>query len=96
MPQILAISQVVIAKTRNLSAAGAAPLSFMLVLTWAVTAWAQPAPPPRYDPRQTEKSIENLEAGQDRPKPAVRLPSRAKTGNTHQYQATVQAQGCVD
>ena len=50
----------------------------MLVLTWAVTAWAQPAPPPRYDPRQTEKSIENLEAGQDRPKPAVRLPSVPK------------------
>jgi hemolysin activation/secretion protein len=49
----------------------------MLVLTWA-TASAQPAPTPPYDPRQTEKSIENLEAGQDRPKPAVRLPSVPK------------------
>jgi hemolysin activation/secretion protein len=38
----------------------------------------QPAPTPPYDPRQTEKSIENLEAGQDRPKPAVRLPSVPK------------------
>jgi hypothetical protein len=88
MPRILAISQAVIAKTRNLSAAGAAPLLLTLVLTWAVSAWAQPAPPPRYDPRQTEKSIENLEAG-----PSA---ERAKTGNTCQYQATVQAQGCVD
>jgi|SoiMetStandDraft_5_1073268.scaffolds.fasta_scaffold00052_5 hemolysin activation/secretion protein len=77
MPRILAISQSVIAKTRDLSAAGAAPLLLTLVLTWAVSAWAQSAPP-RYDPRQTEKSIENLEAGRDRPKPAVRLPSVPK------------------
>ncbi|MGC1093959.1 MAG: POTRA domain-containing protein [Pseudolabrys sp.] len=80
MPRILANSSRVIAQTRKRVAAGAPPLLLMLALAWAVPAWAQQAaPPPRYDPRQTEKSIENLEAGQDRAKPAVRLPSVPKT-----------------
>jgi hemolysin activation/secretion protein len=75
MSRILAISQAVIAATPNRAAAGVAPLLLMLVLTWA-TAWAAPAP--RYDPRQTEKSIENLGTGQGGPKPSVRLPSVPK------------------
>jgi len=52
----------------------------MLAWAWALPAWAQQgAPPPRYDPRQTEKNIQDLEAGQDRTKPSVRLPSIPKT-----------------
>jgi hemolysin activation/secretion protein len=80
MPRILANFPRVIAQTRKRAGTGVAPLFLMLTLAWAVPAWAQqPAAPPRYDPRQTEKKIENLEAGQDRAKPSVRLPGIPKT-----------------
>ncbi|MGA8823425.1 MAG: hypothetical protein WB613_11445, partial [Pseudolabrys sp.] len=70
MPRILANSSRVIAQTRKRAAAGVPPLLLMLTLAWAAPVWAQqPVAPPRYDPRQTEKSIENLEGGQDRAKP---------------------------
>lgn len=35
----------------------------------------QPIAAPRYDPRQTEKSIEQLQSGQERAKPPVRMPN---------------------
>ena len=79
MPRILANPPGLIAQTRKRAADGVPLLLLMLALTWAVPVWAQQAvPPPRYDPRQTEKSIENLEGGQDRARPAVRLPSVPK------------------
>jgi hemolysin activation/secretion protein len=80
MPRILVNVPRVIAQARRRLGAGVAPFFLMLGLAWAVPAWAQQAaPPPRYDPRQTEQKIENLEAGQDRPKPSVRLPAVPKT-----------------
>jgi hemolysin activation/secretion protein len=64
------------AQTRKPAAAAFAPLLFIFALTCAVPARAQqPISPPRYDPRQTEKSIQNLEAGQDKPAPSIRLPT---------------------
>lgn len=80
MPRILAKFPSVITKTRKWASAGPASLLLILALAGALPAWAQQAaPPPRYDPRQTEQKIENLEAGQNRPKPSVRVPSIAKS-----------------
>jgi hemolysin activation/secretion protein len=80
MPRILANFPRVVAQTWKRAGAGLAPLLLILTLAGASPAWAQQAvPPPRYDPRQTEKNIENLEAGQDRTKPSVRLPGIPKT-----------------
>ncbi|HET7803653.1 MAG TPA: POTRA domain-containing protein [Pseudolabrys sp.] len=57
-------------------AAALALLELTLVLAWTSDTWAQqPAAAPRYDPRQTEKSIETLQSEQERRKPPVRLPS---------------------
>jgi len=80
MPRILATLLSVIAQTRKPDTTVFAPLLLILALTCGAPAWAQqPIPPPRYDPRQTEKSIENLEAGQDSHAPSVRLPTIPKT-----------------
>ena len=50
-------------------------LEVILVFAWASNTWAQqPSAAPRYDPRQTEKSIETLQSEQERNKPPVRLP----------------------
>lgn len=80
MPRILANFPRFTAQTRKQAVTGVAALFLMLTLAWAAPVWAQqPVAPPRYDPRQTEKKIENLEAGQDRAKPSVRLPGIPKT-----------------
>src|SRR5215467_1501021 len=76
MPRILANFPRLITKTRKWPVAAVAAL--FLTLGWATAARAQQAAPPRYDPRQTEQKIENLEAGQNRSKPSVRLPGLAK------------------
>jgi hemolysin activation/secretion protein len=79
MPRILANFQRLIARMRKWPVAGRALLFLTLTLGWAAPAWAQQGvAPPRYDPRQTEQKIENLEAGQNRPKPSVRLPNIPK------------------
>ena len=80
MPRILANFPEVMKQTQKWPVAGIALLFLMATLAWAAPAWAQQsASPPRYDPRQTEKKIEDLEAGQERTKPAVRLPGIPKT-----------------
>ena len=57
-------------------AAALALIALTVVLAWAGDTWAQqPTAAPRYDPRQTEKSIETLQSEQERRKPPVRLPS---------------------
>jgi hemolysin activation/secretion protein len=78
MPRILAVAQGIIPQRCHCRIAG----NWLLALTVAVgpvgIAWAQSTPPPRYDPRQTEKTIEKMEEGQRRLKPPVRLPGVAK------------------
>ena len=49
-------------------------LELILVVAWTGDTQAQQSAP-RYDPRQTEKSIETLQSEQERRKPPVRLPS---------------------
>ena len=78
MPRILANPPGLIAQTRKRAADGVALLLLMLAFVGRAGVGAAGGPPPRYDPRQTEKSIENLEAGQDRAKPPVRLPGIPK------------------
>lgn len=55
-------------------AAVLALLAVTFVFAWTNDTWAQQSAP-RYDPRQTEKSIETLQSEQERRKPPVRLPS---------------------
>src|SRR5690242_7935625 len=52
----------------------AALLAFSLAAPGIARA-QQPIAAPRYDPRQTEKSIEQLQSGQERAKPPVRMPN---------------------
>src|SRR5262245_44231890 len=54
--------------------AGLALLELTLILAWPGDMRAQQGAP-RYDPRQTEKSIDTLQSEQERRKPPVRLPS---------------------
>jgi hemolysin activation/secretion protein len=79
MLRIPALSQNVVAGPHNLLSTGVQILGLTMVVMWAGSAWAQQsAAPPRYDPRQTEKSIETLQNGQGQGKPPVRLPSVPK------------------
>lgn len=73
MPRIFATS--LVSKAFLARAAALALLELILVFAWAGSTWAQSSGAPRYDPRQTEKSIDTLQSEQERRKPPVRLPS---------------------
>jgi hemolysin activation/secretion protein len=74
MPRILASLPNLFTQAFLPRAAILALLALTLVLAWTNDTWAQQSAP-RYDPRQTEKSIETLQSEQERRKPPVRLPS---------------------
>jgi len=77
MTRFLASFQDFAAKLRKISPTGVPLLALIISLAWSGATWAQQAPSqPRYNPQQTEKSLEMLQ-GQQRPraKPPIRLPS---------------------
>jgi hemolysin activation/secretion protein len=74
MPRILASLPNLLTQAFLPRAAVLALLALTLVLAWTNDTLAQQSAP-RYDPRQTEKSIDTLQSEQERRKPPVRLPS---------------------
>src|SRR5215831_679206 len=76
MPRFLATFTI---QPRHL--AGRAPCAALIIsLVWGGQSWAQQGPSqPRYNPQQTEQSLERLQGEQNRRgKPAVRLPTVPK------------------
>src|SRR5690349_1848440 len=78
MPRILAVAQAIIFLRCRGRTAGICLLALTMGFAPVGIAWAQSTPPARYDPRQTEKTIEKMEEGQRRLKPPVRLPGVAQ------------------
>jgi len=81
MPRIFASLPNLVSQAFLPRAAALALLELTLVLAWPGDTRAQQGAP-RYDPRQTEKSIDMLQSEQERSKPPVRLPSAPATSVT--------------
>jgi hemolysin activation/secretion protein len=72
MPRVFATNRVFKA---FLARAATLALLELILFAWTGNTWAQSSGAPRYDPRQTEQSIDALQSQQERTKPPVRLPS---------------------